>query len=269
MGAHWYRRGDKIGPHSWAATRYVQKRADGQPSKVVKREKAFEDGAMEGVTSILHRVGDPSGLIWWYLERACETSERFFAAGTKAVEGKTLRETLRAVVDEDAEEAAEFGKKIHACIEVYTQTGQLPEEECKVERTACIEVGRFLQGLGAADVGHRSEVCAVYDDGIYRFGGTADFANPEVLVDWKTTTKPRKVYGKEVAQVAAYQKAFCAGGKYVANVYISQKTGMIEKVVEYTTEQLDMGWRLFQMCATMDALNRGIEVAVNPKAVKV
>lgn len=90
-----------------------------------------------------------------------------------------------------------------------------------------------------------------------KFGGTIDFIgyvntdlnHPTVdLLDFKFVTKDRQAYDNELWQLSAYAMYLSSAGyivRNVSNLYISQETGELLKVHNWTMDQLSRGYTTF------------------------
>jgi hypothetical protein len=257
--AHWYKPVEQIGPHSWSAVRYFNRKKDGTVSKVVKTKEAIADGAIRSVTDILSRSGDAGGLIRWSAGLGIQAG--LLMASAEGPDDNRL-ELAWEKYNELSSLAPDKGRNIHQAIDAWIGRGAVPQTPVEVAAVKAIE--GFLKENHIDVRQGRSEVCAVYDDGEMRFGGTADYCTPKVLLDWKTVQKPRKIYAAEVAQVAAYARAFNVDDDcWFANVYISQETGEIIRVQPYDLSAMHLGWELFGLCYRADEVQNAIEGAVN------
>jgi hypothetical protein len=98
------------------------------------------------------------------------------------------------------------------------------------------------------------------------YGGTIDFlgqvGESVDLVDFKTVTKDRKPYDTELWQIAAYREHIARLAvpptpvRRCINLYISQETGQILNVKEWTKSELERGYTTF-----IDILNVSYRLA--------
>ena len=259
--SHWYIRGPD-GP-----TRYIQLTKDGKPRQWIDRERAIADGACEGVTSILRRLGDPNGLIQWAVDIAIDAG--IWAAGS-SVAKEDVRDLAVQYYHEVADSASEQGKQIHDAIESAIQGGPEPADE--LMRTARKEVMQWLARNLPDAAPWKSEHCVIYEGPLYSsniyYGGTVDLVSSRALVDWKTVGATRGKYrppkATECAQVAAYRLASAAAGlcrpeAAVYNVYLARDTGKIVRVIRWSENALEIGLRMLRIAYDSQLYEDAIE----------
>lgn len=250
--SHWY----IIGPNGFP-TRYYQYNKDGSLRKYIVRKKAYEDGAVESVTTLLQRVSDQSFLIEWAAQLGVKAGVE--TALDAAISNKTpppmnaLIDAALAKCDEERNRGANIGTIVHDAIEQYLTSGAMPDESRPVERIACASVRRFLE-TNSIPIG-MSEHC-LYFSGEYKgeplaYGGTTDYIAHEWILDFKTTKPDAK--GKfwtrkpeHCAQLAAYRHAasksgLCKPTAKCVNLYIDSATGRIVDAAHWSEEALRKG----------------------------
>lgn len=272
--SHWY----IIGPNGFP-TRYYQYNKDGTQRKYIVRKKAYEDGAVESVTTLLQRVSDQSFLIEWAAQlgvrAGVEVAMDSFNAPTPPPINAVIDAAL-AKCEEQRNRGATIGTQVHDAIEAYLAQGVMPDESRPVERTACLNVDRFLKA-NAIPVGI-SEHCLYYS-GPYKgqtiaYGGTTDYITNHWILDFKTTKPDAR--GKfwtrkpeHCAQLAAYRYAasnagLCTPTAKCVNLYIDSETGRIVDAPVWSDNALDKGMDVVALAYRITKLIYEIEQEAKP-----
>jgi hypothetical protein len=246
--SHWYKIVNGV------PQRYEQLKKDGTPSKVIKREKAIADGAVESTNTILDRCSEIGGLLYWGAKIAATAGVEVALADPTAGQEAALKAAME-LYNERKEEAANKGSEIHSAIDTFLRNGILPEEGPK--RVACLTAKRVLDEHGA--VGGNAEVCFVYHGNVngrkYAFGGTPDWAGKAFLFDWKTKAGKADPKARECAQLASYRIGTGNVNARCVNVYIDRDSGELIKLREWTEQELALGWELFECAYRVSELN--------------
>jgi len=262
--SHWYVIEDGV------AKRYEQLTKKGEPSKRINRKRALADGAVEGVTSLLKRFEDQSGLVGWAGKLGVEAAVDAVLAieqpcPSDLVEAKNLlMATATELYDLRRNEASEAGSAIHDAIDKYLSLGLEPQTPEAWE--AARAVSAWIEEQGITE--RRAEHCVVYRDGSVAFGGTPDLLSRKLVADWKTLEEKRGKFrdplAKEAAQLAAYRAAaaqmgLCDADAECYNLYIERSTGKLVRVHKWSPQQVVMGWSMIELSIAAEKLVSAIE----------
>jgi hypothetical protein len=123
-------------------------------------------------------------------------------------------------IEEERVKQRDLGTLCHEGAEYFVKTGEMPDDE-EINRHLLRIVDKLNE---ARDMG--AEVEIQFCSAELGFGGTADVVVPSTIVrDYKFIGNPRKAKPSELAQVAAYMKAFnCPKGELLLT---STKTGKV------------------------------------------
>ena len=239
----------------------------GTPKKQINDKVKVELGLFPGVTDILKMVGGPKidGLIYWSANHGIDSG---LSSSTKS---EAQRKYKKA-----SQEAAFRGTRMHHWIQVYLETAKEgdhcePYTEMEVhELNACRNVFLWIEKNSPggiienkdASMEKRFIITPLERNYYHGFGGTIDYQashNDRVmLVDFKTVshTKNRSEDPAECAQLSAYSYQLSTKFKSLCdvrliNLYISQETGELYKVKEWSTDEKIKGNELFLMALRM------------------
>jgi hypothetical protein len=233
---HWY---DRQGNPAYSVT---AKNGEQRPTTLRDARKL---GLVPSVTTILSVAAKPA-LEAWKLNQmmlACLTLPK--------VDGETEERFIERIVKdskEQAKQAAERGTTIHGALESFFEgvyladfmdyqngvdkavKASLGEPTWATEKSFCHELG---------------------------FGGKVDLHSKDgdgMVVDFKTKefTDPSKVeaYDDQLLQLAAYRVGLGIPKARCANVYVSVTEPGLVKVIEWSEEELQRGWAMFQALLT-------------------
>ena len=262
--AHWYTLQDGV------AKRYEQLTKKGEPSKRTNRARALADGAVEGVTSLLKRFEDQSGLVSWAGKLGVAAAVDAVLSikqpcPSDPVEAKNLlMASATELYDLRRNEASEAGSAIHDAIDKYLSLGLEPQTPEAWE--AARAVSAWIEEQGITE--RRAEHCVVYRDGSVAFGGTPDLLSRKLVADWKTLEEKRGKFrdplAKEAAQLAAYRAAaaqmgLCDADAECYNLYIERSTGKLVRVHKWSPQQVVMGWSMLELSIAAEKLVAAIE----------
>jgi hypothetical protein len=269
--SHWY----WTNPQTGRAERYRQLTKAGTEATRINRSKAAQDNAVESVTTVLKRMGDPGGLIGWTaglaVDAALEAGIRAgLPIGASAAYGRepeadlvamalldgTLRDEAMANYKIADKRAANEGTAIHDAIERHLLTGARDENPIWREAGESARAWLVMNGITKFTCEHCAVASVEHEGKMYRYGGTIDVADRRIVGDWKSVEakannrgRYRRPYAKECAQLAAYKRAL--GPEFadaaLANVYFDRATGRIVNTRFWTKAEENMGWKLFTL----------------------
>lgn len=233
--AHWYL------PNG---TRFAPLKKDGTPYQVITRKMAEAAGAVVGVTDILKYCGDKGWMSRYFSGLAIDAT----ISTSGADDWKSAAELE---FRKQSEAAAAGGTKIHDLIDSLLSGKHAPDgnEEETLFRDILSVLDRFGVSISSGTV-ITEGAFYVNMDGL-RYGGTRDFRfkrddGKTVLLDWKTTVRPRGPRIDELAQIASYTPVEDRWETIVAaDVYISQKSLRVTRTEEWSKENLMFGWEYF------------------------
>ncbi len=261
------------------AQRYIQKTKDGRESQRINKKKAAEDGACPSVTTYLHSLGDPGGLLVWTqrlgVKAGLEVGLREgLVLGSMCIQesdadliAQAMKEKTaeaRKLAEEYGTEAANQGTAIHDAIENYMAHATVPENP--IHLRAAKEAVQLIGSLKL--VNPHWEHCCVFRGVILgepvAFGGTADVVAENWLVDWKTVAKDgrgnyRKPKATEAAQLAAYRLGFGVPEARCLNAYFDRDTGEMVGKREWTEAELAIGLELLVNAVQQERLMEAIK----------
>lgn len=195
------------------------------------------------VTTVLNVAAKP-GLIQWMQKQI------LLAALTLPKMSDEPEETFIARIIEDSKEqgraAADAGTDIHAAIQGFYEGQVIDRHQEHV--SGCIKA--LEEHFGRH--GWISERAFAHEHG---FGGKCDLHTPEtsehkgIVADIKTKefSDPSKVegYDEHLMQLAAYRVGLGIPFARCANVFVSRSVPGLTKIVEWSPEDLDRGWKMF------------------------
>lgn len=247
---HWYTKVKQLRPNVWMAERFVDKKKDGTPAKVVKKVNARKAFARMGVTSYLDLVGGVGGLLDWAGKLGVDASIAVWKEFAKeGLDADLWKVKALEKWKELRESSAEIGGNMHDAISTYITSGGKVLPPNTVWSNACVNVKLFLKSrnVDITDKTISSEHCFLYEGEGICYAGTTDLMIPDrLLVDWKTVTKDRPAKITELAQISAYRK-FGTGKEKCENVYISQADGSIIRTTPWMDDDIKMGWEFFKL----------------------
>jgi hypothetical protein len=232
---HWY---NKDG-----SPQYTVKAKDGSDRPTTLRD-ARKMGLVPSVTTIIRCAASP-GLEAWKLQ------QMMLAAMTlpRAADEPEDVYIQRVIADskEQGRKAAERGSEVHAAIENYFETGVVTrtyaEHQAGVDDALIREFG---------DRHWAAEKSFAHESG---FGGKIDLHtrdNEGVVIDFKTKEFTREKmdkvegYDEHLMQLAAYRVGLNLPAARCANVFVSVTEPGLIKVFEWTPEDLERGWKMFE-----------------------
>ena len=246
--AHWYlnkKRFDENHPR-WGKDPWP-KNPSGSPKARINDIDRVNIGAVKGVTDILKIVGAGWWMPRYFGNMGIEAGMRAERDGHDAI---AAADSLNRLTNAPAER----GTRIHAWLEHYLNTGKLPDDEAGA--SACKNVGNFLEQHELLE--NSSKELVVMNEGVYRYGGTADLVQPHsvTMVDFKSVDKPRDARFTECAQLVAYGVAefplVNIEDMNLCNLYIHQKTGEILNPNWWLSGEKEEGWELFKLAYKID-----------------
>jgi len=225
---HWYTRGGE--------PMYTVEAAKGGQRPTTLRD-ARKLNLVPSVTTVLNIAAKPGLNLW--LQR-----QVLLAALTLPRMNDEPEDAFIARIIDDAKEqgraAADAGTDIHASIQGYYEGAAVTKHREHVE--ACTRTITDAFGFH----GWISERSFAHEIG---FGGKVDLHAPEIVVDIKTKefTDPDKVdaYDEHLMQLAAYRVGLGIPTARCANVFVSRSVPGLTKLVEWSQEDLDRGWKMF------------------------
>jgi hypothetical protein len=224
---------------------YTVPAKNGQPRATTLRD-AKKMGLLPSVTTIMKAAASP-GLEAWKLNQmmlAALTLPRF--------EGET-EETFIARIQADSKEqarqAAERGTAVHAAIERFfdgqIEADSLPYLEAvyrKIEESFGILKWSVEKSFASGEFAGKVDLHSTDGDGV-----VIDFKTKEF-----TSESLEKVAGfdENVMQLAAYRMGLAIPNARCANVFVSVIEPGLVVVREWTPQELDRGWKMFDALKT-------------------
>jgi hypothetical protein len=224
---------------------YTVPAKNGQPRATTLRD-AKKMGLLPSVTTIMKAAASP-GLEAWKLNQmmlAALTLPRF--------EGET-EETFIARIQADSKEqarqAAERGTAVHAAIERFfdgqIEADSLPYLEAvyrKIEESFGILKWSVEKSFASGEYAGKVDLHSTDGDGV-----VIDFKTKEF-----TSESLEKVAGfdENVMQLAAYRMGLAIPNARCANVFVSVIEPGLVVVREWTPQELDRGWKMFDALKT-------------------
>lgn len=232
---HWY---NKDG-----SPQYTVKAKDGSDRPATLRD-ARKLGLVPSVTTIIRTAASP-GLEAWKLQ------QMMLAAMTlpRAPEEPEEVYIQRVIADskEQGRKAAERGTEVHTALEGYFETGVLTAQYGDYQSGVEAEV---IKAFG--DRHWAVEKSFAHEAG---FGGKIDLHtrdNEGVVIDFKTkeftqeTADKVQGYDEHLMQLAAYRMGLNLPLARCANVFVSVTEPGLVKIHEWTPEDLERGWKMFE-----------------------
>lgn len=233
---HWYH-------YPTGESRYTVLGKNGKERPTTLRDAKKSGGELvPSVTTIIKTMASP-GLDRWKQEQV------LLAALTLSRKKDESDDSyiLRIINDskEQGKQAADRGSLLHGAIERWIVSGGKDaqgEWQPHVDAThkALLEIGvDLLKGDAERSFSHQ-----------YGFGGKIDWSSKDAVVDFKSKpsiTDKVKGYDEHVMQLAAYDFGLEDKGRRLINVFIGcDDVGV--KIVEWTKEEADRGWKMFLSC---------------------
>ena len=227
---HWYTRGGN--------PQYTVTAKDGTQRNTTLRDARKLD-LVPSVTTILNCAAKP-GLEAWKLNQmmlACMTLSK---APDESEE--SYIERIKTDSKEHAKKAAERGTMIHGALESFYE-GILLAEFMDYQMGVCAEMERIFGNknwLTERSFAHQG------------FGGKCDLYTKDgdgIVVDFKTKefgpNDKVEGYDEHLMQLAAYRVGLEVPKARCANVFVSVTNPGLVKIVEWTQEDLERGWGMF------------------------
>jgi hypothetical protein len=233
---HWY---DRAGTPAYTVT------AKNGEQRATTLRDARKLNLVPSVTTILSVAAKPA-LEAWKLNQmmlACLTLPK--------VDGETEEQFIERIVKdskEQAKKAAERGTIIHGALESFFEGVYLADF---MDYQNGVDKG-LLDTFGTPT--WATEKSFAHELG---FGGKVDLHSKDgdgMVVDFKTKEfkDPSKVdaYDDQLLQLAAYRVGLGIPKARCANVYVSVTDPGLVKVIEWSEEELQRGWAMFQALLT-------------------
>jgi len=232
---HWYTKD--------GAPQYTVKARDGSDRATTLRD-ARKLGLVPSVTSIIKCAASP-GLEAWKLQQMMLASMTLPRADGEPED--VFIQRVIADSKEQARMAAERGSDVHAALETFYETGIMAASYA--EHQAGVDEA-VIKAFG--DRHWAVEKSFAHERG---FGGKIDLHtrdNEGVVIDFKTkeftqaTMDKVAGYDEHCMQLAAYRMGLNLPAARCANVFVSVTEPGLVKVVEWTPEELERGWKMFE-----------------------
>lgn len=226
---HWYQKD--------GAPAYTVKSAKGEDRPTTLRD-ARKLGLVPSVTTIIRQAAAPG------LERWKQNNLLMAALTLPKIEGETL-DAYAARCIQDAQEqskaAMQKGTEIHGAIECAYEGRDYPQEYLvHAEGTIMAMEGYFGTQEWLAERSFASEL---------GFGGKLDLHASEIVIDFKTKEfgedHKTLAWEEQSMQLAAYRVGLKMPEARCANIFISTSVPGLVVVHEWTKEDLEKGWKMF------------------------
>lgn len=236
---HWY---NKDG-----SPQYTVKAKDGSDRATTLRD-ARTMGLVPSVTTIIKCAASP-GLEAWKLQQMMLAAMTLPRAPDEAED--IFIQRVISDSKEQGRKAAERGSDVHAALEGYFETKVLTKQHAEFQSAVEHSVVSYF-----GDCEWAVEKSFAHERG---FGGKIDLHTRDgdgVVIDFKTKEftkeKADKVvgYDEHLMQLAAYRMGLNLPGARCANVFVSVTEPGLVKVYEWTPEDLDRGWKMFEALLT-------------------
>jgi hypothetical protein len=239
MSEHWY---DRDGN-----PRYTVQAANGFARPTTLRD-ARKLNLVPSVTTVLNIAAKP-GLMQWMQRQvllAALTLPRVHDETEDAYIARILEDSKA-----QARAAADAGTDIHAAIQGFYEGEQVSRHREHVEATTRTITDAFGYHGWIAERSFSHEL---------GFGGKVDLHSPEgVVIDIKTKEFTDKVdaYDEHLMQLCAYRVGLGIPDARCANVFVSRSVPGLCKLIEWSKEDLDRGWKMFVNLLTFWQLKHG------------
>lgn len=221
---------------------------DGLPAYQVKgkngkmRNTTLRDARTEGylpsVTTIIGCAAKP-GLDRWKQEQVL-----LAALTTERIVGESENEYLARIMDDSREQgrkAAERGTAIHESIERFYSDRSVKIHQDHIRAVESTLTAHFACSEWIAEKSFAST---------FGFGGKTDLCAPGIVVDIKTKEfskdKLPEAYDEHLMQLAAYREGLEMPDARCANLFVSSSTPGLVHLVEWTQDDLERGWLMFE-----------------------
>lgn len=227
--SHWYTRD--------GVPRYTVIGANGKERNTTLRD-ARKEGLVPSVTTILNVAAKPA-LIQWLQKQV------LLAALTLPRREEEKEDDWIDRIMQDSKEqgkaAAEAGTDIHASIQAFYEGHSTGRHLKHVQ--ACTDA---LAGFYGPQE-WVSEKAFAHASG---FGGKVDLHASGIVVDIKTKEfyDPEKVDGfdEHLMQLSAYREGLGMPMARCANIFVSRSVPGLVKIIEWSQEDLERGWKMFE-----------------------
>jgi hypothetical protein len=236
---HWYRQD--------GAPQYTVKAKDGSDRPTTLRDARKMD-LVPSVTTIMKIAAKP-GLEQWKLE------QMLLAAMTlPQLDGEPEKAYIARIVADSKEtgkKAAELGTRIHESIEAWMDGVRLVEHEDEARAFEESILSHFKTSLVQPWLTERSFSSPLGFGGKVDLYCAADWYAPlGIVLDAKSKDfgpdDKIDAYDENLMQLAAYRHGLSVPRARCANVFISRTHPGLVKVVEWSEEDLEKGWEMFQ-----------------------
>ena len=236
---HWYRQD--------GAPQYTVKAKDNSERPTTLRD-ARKMNLVPSVTTVMKIAAKP-GLEQWKLE------QMLLAAMTlPQMEGETEKSYIARIVADSKEtgkQAAEMGTRIHESIEKWfsgdrnvqhVKTAETVEEQIFAHFKTPIDQDWLVERSFADSMGYGGKV-DMYTE-------PSEHAPTGIVIDIKSkdfgADDKVDVYDEHRLQLAAYRHGLGIPHARCANIFVSRTHPEVVKVIEWTEEDLQIGWDMFQ-----------------------
>ena len=233
---HWYTRTGKPA--------YTTIGKNGKERNTTLRDARTEN-LVPSVTTII-KCASSQGLEVWKQQQVLLAS---LTLPRKATEPETdWIERIMQDSKETGRKAAERGTAIHASVQNYYENKPISEYLEHAKETEKAIDSHFGKQLWLAEESFGSEL---------GYGGKCDLVSKNdngFVVDVKTKefTDPEAIkgYDEHLMQLSAYRMGFNLPKARCANIFVSVQSPVKVKIVEWSEEDLEKGWKMFQSLLT-------------------
>jgi hypothetical protein len=244
---HWYTRTGEPA--------YTVKNKDGHPRPTTLRD-ARKLGLVPSVTTIIKCAASP-GLEAWKLQQMMLAALTLPRAPEESEESFISR--IQADSKEQAKMAAERGSEVHAALESFFETRHVTTKFAESVAGTESEIVKIFGNL------EWSTEKSFARDG---FGGKVDLHSQDgqgVVIDFKTkefteeTMDKAQGFDEHLMQLASYRVGLGLPKARCANVFVSVTQPGLVVVREWSQEDLERGWKMFNSLLQFWYAKSGLE----------
>lgn len=243
-GSHWY------WPDTGQPCHEVPCKSRPGETKPTTLREARQLGLYPSVSGIL-KVMDQPGLRRWRDRQIAEAA--FEVSLDVELENDFVNQTLSRA-ESNMDVCRDRGTEVHTAIlkyfEDYKNCLENPEQTYIPRMRGCADhIKSAIMALDKLGVTGEEFFPERSFSSPLGYGGCTDYKTDSIVVDWKAVTRLEKKldYWDRCAQIASYNMGIFGELRRGANVFIHSETAEFA-IREWTKEELQYGWELFQAC---------------------